>query len=209
MSCCLLFLTFMWPSSCVSAGVVNSQGDRVRPASQRGQVHDWSTKELLSYCQGSGRSWLPEACDANELDLWECVSHALPVADSVPGVAGVLGGSEDWFCGKMSQSWYRDHIASVDHEDCRVRRDWSLKASELGKGPNRFAKQWYEFMNASAYSCPCDLPYSPDCGWGTNVSTNAEVERQRALCLFYCELLRCYEIGSCDKQTNSACPLIL
>jgi hypothetical protein len=151
----------------------------------------WTTADLLSMSEGPGISCLENSVD-DDISLWDRVAEAVPEGGHEATVEAKASGSDDWFCGKMSDHWFKANMSEVDHRDDRVRRDWSLKVSEGKKGPNRFANQWSEFMAGIPYTDPTALPYTPKCGFGELVSSDAEIEKQRALCLAYCELLRSY-----------------
>ena len=151
-----------------------------------------SNEFLSKMSRGPGEPWLSDTAVADSLSLRQRVKEAFAVVpESDPEHLG-SSASCDWFHGKMSTEWFQKHMIDIDHSDDRFRRDWSTKESESKKGPNRFAKQWAEYMDGRCYTDPDDLPYSPACEFGKNLSQDCDFERQRLLMLSYCEFLKCY-----------------
>ena len=106
---------------------------------------DVSNSALTFMSEGAGEAWLPDTVSADHMSLYQRISGAIPglVEDDAEPVGSSTSG--DWFHGKMSPEWFDRHLVQIDHTDDRFRRDWSTKASEEAKGPNRFAKQWQEY----------------------------------------------------------------
>ena len=153
---------------------------------------DMSNSALTDMSEGAGAAWLPDTVSADHMSLFQRISSALPGVEEKGSEPVGSSTSNDWFHGKMSPEWFDKHLVQIDHADDRFRRDWSTKDSEKLKGPNRFAKQWQEYMAGMEYSTPEDLPYTPACNFGKNLSQSCDFERQRLLLLAYCEFLKCY-----------------
>ena len=187
-------------SGIVTQSVCHETGDELNkignPPEQLKQVtasttvlSDSALDSLSSQC---GEPWLEDTALQDEFSLWERVKLSVPGIDEPHGTTTGTSGSDDWFHGKMPISWFHKYLVCVDHSDGRSRRDWSKKESEICKGPNRFAKQWAQFMSEDEYSDTADLPYDPDCQFGRNVSSDRDIQRQRSLALAYCEYLKSY-----------------
>ena len=178
-------------------GQVSCLGECRQLEEQKGKVAgEAGVEESISRCfslmRGPGKLMIPDSVKADQTSLVDRVRLGLPEMGGVSVKGGTTCVSSQWFCGKMSERWFEKMLMEVDHDDDRVRRDWSLKASERKKGKNRYAGRWAAWMAKVEYQGKEEYPYSPACRFGKNVSSNKEIELQRQKALVYCELLRSY-----------------
>ena len=137
-----------------------------------------SDEGLLQMSHKEGDLWLPDSEEADHISLWSRVATALPGTDEPPPTRPGTSCSNDWFNGKMQRSWFDTHLVQIDHSDDRFRRDWSLKASEIPKGPNRFAKQWRQYV---AIFLKGDLDPPTNSKMGLKTPRNREFVGSKAL----------------------------